>query len=59
MIAPTTAGAKQGQLIIVGRRAIEFRYGHAEQPDALGGRQQRAHQFNTCPTEEIVPRKQL
>jgi hypothetical protein len=47
--------AKQQQLIGgIGGGQVEVRYGHAEQPDALGSRKQRAHEFEARLTQQIV-----
>ena len=48
-------GVKQRQFIGgTDRHLIKVRHRDAKQPDALGGRQQRAHEFNACLPQEIV-----
>ena len=50
-----SAAAKKWQLTIgVGQCDMEVRNGDTQQPDTLVGRQQHAHEFNACPTEQIA-----
>ena len=52
-IASATPNSGSSLAALAGDR-VEIRYGHAEQPDALGGRQQRAHEFDARLAQEIV-----